>query len=379
MVQFHNGDWWSVELNRMIEEQIPEDLHLDYKEQRSLLPSSRGSSGIDKQKRADDVSKDVSSFLNSDGGVLVYGVPEMSEPNVTGGTPIPSGLGVGFQRDEIGKETIENLITGNIQPKPGPDLFRVTEVPYGDEGRVAFVVEVAVGVGGVWQARDKRYYRRFQFKAEPMEHYEIELVRSRSFGPDVRVVFGVNDRWATSLSNLEYLSRREQEVQIHVGIQNVGNAVADSALIELGLWPNTNCDAMMKIYQGEFPDGIFPPVFKPVGIRNIKWEGARFQLPIDGLPVVWSQLFWNGSNRELAGSYAPIFKTESPLPVATLNMKGVTVTHSVPRVFAFCFWRVQASNMQPKEGILEVSSPEDSSGIPSLPCIKMEHMKLEIT
>ena len=62
---------------------------------------------------------------------------------------------IGFLRGEIDKETIEDLVTSNIQPKPGPELFHVTEVPYGDDGRIVFIIEVAVGFGDVWQARDK--------------------------------------------------------------------------------------------------------------------------------------------------------------------------------------------------------------------------------
>ena len=120
MAQFHDSDWWSREFKRMLDEQQPEDLHLDYKDKRSLLPPGRGGGGIDRQKRANDVSKDVSSFLNSDGGVLIYGVPETDDPNATGGAPIPvdsCGPGkIGFERGEIDKETIENLITSNIQP-----------------------------------------------------------------------------------------------------------------------------------------------------------------------------------------------------------------------------------------------------------------------
>lgn len=271
-----------------------EGCHLDYKDKGSLLLSSKERRGTTNQKRAEDVSKDVSSFLNLDGGVLVYGVPETHDLSVTGGSPIPGGIDIGFAREEIKKETIENLITSNIQPRPGPDLFQVTEVPYGNDGRVVLIVEIGIGLGEVWQAKDKRYYRRFQFKAEPMEHYEIDMVRNRNVGPDLNLVFGINDRWETSMSNSEFLSQRGKEVQIHTGVQNAGDGVADSALIELGLWPDTNSEAMMRIYRGEFPDGIFPIPYTPIGIRNIKWEGARFQLPSDGLPTAWSQLFWNG-------------------------------------------------------------------------------------
>ena len=84
----------------------------------------------------------------------------------------------GFRRGEVAKETVEDLITSNIQPRPGPGLFQVTEVPFCD--RIVIVVEVAVGLGNVWQAKDKKYYKRFNYKAEPMDHYEIDMVRNRS-------------------------------------------------------------------------------------------------------------------------------------------------------------------------------------------------------
>ncbi len=70
MANLHGVDFWSTELKRMLEEQRPENLHLDYKDKESLIPPGKGGGGIDKQKRAVDISKDVSSFLNSNGGVL---------------------------------------------------------------------------------------------------------------------------------------------------------------------------------------------------------------------------------------------------------------------------------------------------------------------
>ena len=64
MDQFIEVDSWAELLERMLAEQRPEDIHLDYKDARSLLPIARGGSGVDKQKRREDISKDVSSFLN---------------------------------------------------------------------------------------------------------------------------------------------------------------------------------------------------------------------------------------------------------------------------------------------------------------------------
>jgi hypothetical protein len=257
-------------------------------------------------------------------------------------------------------------------------LFRVVEVPFGDDGRVVFVVEVGVGLGGVWQAKDKRYYRRFQFKAEPMEHYEIELVRNRSLAPDLRLVFGINDRWEREMSNSDYLARAGRELRVHVGVQNSSNAVAESALIEFGVWPLEDSDAMMKIVRGEFPDGVIPDPFLPVGIRNITWDAADSQLAHRGESVAWSRMFWNDSNPALAERYAPLFRTDLALPVAVVNLRNVHWSRSVPRLFALFFWRIQAHNMEPREGIAEIRSPNDPSGFPSLPCIRLKEAKLTI-
>ena len=364
MEKFHGVDSWTAELKRMLEEQIPENLHLDYKAKLSLLPQRRGGGGIDKQRRAEDISKDVSSFLNSDGGVLVYGVPETEDPNVTGGAPVPGGQGVGFERREIDKETIENLITSNVQPRPGPDLFQVTEVPYGNSSRIVFIVEVAVGVGDVWQAADKRYYKRFQFKAEPMEHYEINLARNRNLGPDLRLVFGVNDRWEKRISGYQIFDLQDEEVQVHIGIRNDSDTVAESALIEIGLYPLSDASIMKRIRSGMFPDELFPASFARSGIRTAQWKDEQGE--DKRADVAFGQLSWNGWNSELAGSYAPIFKTETPLPVAVVAMKGVYFSPQSPRD-GYCFWRLQAPNLMPRKGIVGVYSV-GSTRDPGTPC-----------
>ncbi len=275
------------------------------------------------------------------------------------------------------KERIENLITSNVQPRPGPELVQVTEVPY--EDRIVFVVEVAVGIGDVWQAADRKYYRRFQFKAEPMEHYEINMVRNRNSGPDLKLVFGINDRWETRLRGRESHAHRNEEVRVHIGVRNEANTVAESALIELGMCPYTNDDAMGIIEKGLFPDDLLPTSFAPVGTRRAKWDSERGAPGPDGVEVAWSQLFWNGSNPELAKRYAPIFKTEAPLPVETVSIKGVHHLNPQPQI-AFCVWRLQAPNMTPRKGIVEIRSGglSRSEGFPET-YIVVEEKDWEIT
>ena len=334
MAQFHDSDWWSKELKRMLDEQRPEDLHLDYKDKRSLLPRNRGG-GIDKQQRANDVSKDVSSFLNSDGGVLIYGVSETDDPNATGGTPTPpipvDSCGpdkIGFERGEIDKETIENLITSNIQPKPGPDFFQIVEVEH--EGRIVFVVEIAVGIGDVWQAKDKKYYRRFHYKAEAMEHYEISMVRSRGVVPNLKLVFGWTDTWAKQMTTQE----RVKGCTIYVGVQNTATTVVEAALFELWL-----CE-----FNNIHPAALRP--FLPNGHRTVRMSGKDFD-------AVRYELNW-----PIDGSYRPIFRTEDPTYIShvgfdidTRHADRPDQTYPTGRSL---FWRIQSPNMVAKSGKVEV-------------------------
>ena len=177
----------------MLQRQEPENSHLDYKARESLLPPRRGVAGIDGQKRAGDISKDVSSFLNSDGGVLIYGIREDSNPESTGGSPMPAESfdpdRDGYERNEIDKETIENLITRNIHPPPAAHLFHIAEVVH--KNKIIYVVEVGIGTGTAYQAKDLRYYQRSHYKSEPMEHYQIEMVKSRGASPDLELVFWI--------------------------------------------------------------------------------------------------------------------------------------------------------------------------------------------
>ena len=63
-----------------------------------------------------------------------------------------------------------------------------------------------------------------------------------------------------------------------------------------------------------------------------------------------------------------MFKTETPVPVTVLNMRGVTMVNGIRRLHAVCFWRIQAPSMKTTTGIVELRTGNDSS-IPTPPHI----------
>ena len=196
------------------------------------------------------------------------------------------------------------------------------------------MVEVKPGIGDVWQAKDKKYYERFHYKAEPMDHYRIEMVRARMVGPNLSLTFGFNDRWERELRD------DAQEVTLFVGIRNDSNSVAEAALIELGVAGDLAID-------GYGQESLGP--FTRVGARRVQMDppySGRFD---------WYECYWPVDTQDTSIAYRPVFRTNLPLRVTRLSVKGpFTQPTQLDAVQGWLFWRIQSPNMAPKKGVTEV-------------------------
>jgi hypothetical protein len=147
------------EVQALIDDEIQESLHLDYKEARAVGKTS---------KQKFDFAKDVSAFANSDGGVLIYGIEEKGH--------LPIRI-TGVNHSEFSREFIEQTIRTNIS-SPSP-IFTVLQIPV-DQKESVYVVKVERSYGTPHQCKeDKKFYKRYNFESIPMENYEIEDVRNR--------------------------------------------------------------------------------------------------------------------------------------------------------------------------------------------------------
>src|SRR5690606_34903955 len=151
---------------RYIENKIEENLNLDYKASDSLQRND---------KKTNEISKDVSAFANSDGGMIIYGIMEDKVNR-----HLPDSIDP-INRKEISKEWLEQIIQSKIRPRiSGIVIHSITVNEESD--LVVYAIEIPKS-NTAHQANDRKYYKRFNFNSEPMYDYEIRDILNRTKSP----------------------------------------------------------------------------------------------------------------------------------------------------------------------------------------------------
>lgn len=142
----------------MIRNRVQESIHLDYKASVALTG------------KRNELSKDVSAFANSDGGVIVFGIEERDH--------LPIRIDLGVSHAELTREQIENQIQGNVAPRIAH--LEILQIPISGTHSI-YVVAIGRSEQAPHQDRvNFRYYKRYNFKSAPMEDYEIQDIRNRT-------------------------------------------------------------------------------------------------------------------------------------------------------------------------------------------------------
>ncbi len=163
-------EWDETDLFGLISSQAQESLELEYK----------ASGALDRTDgKIREISKDVSSFAHSAGGVIVYGIRESSGPR----PKIPEAFD-GIDPSRFSREWLEQIITSRIRPRIERIRIKAVELTGAEAGKTAYVVSIPQS-NSVHQAADHRYYKRFNFQSVPMEHHEIMDVLNRVTHPQV--------------------------------------------------------------------------------------------------------------------------------------------------------------------------------------------------
>lgn len=148
------------DINQLISLRVEESINLDYKEAAAL--------GKNDKKKA-EIAKDVSSFANSAGGYIVYGIRE--DNHVADSLSLIDG-------NEITKEWIEQVIQTRIQRKI--EDLQIIPIRFNQNIKQSiYVIRIPESSQAPHMTSEKKFYKRFNFEAVQMEEYEIRSLYNR--------------------------------------------------------------------------------------------------------------------------------------------------------------------------------------------------------
>lgn len=185
--------WTVKKLEKIVANNLTEYKTLEFKSLAALAPDAK-----------DEISKDISSFANSGGGIVIYGIKENKEANDIY-LELEEGLEV---NSRFSKEWLENVIFSHVSPRIEGLYINPVKLP--NENYVYVVVIPQSTTAHM--AGNNRYYKRHNFKAEPMEDYEVRDVMNRLKTPYLRPYFTA-PRYIT-----------QNSYRLHLIIMNKGEA-----------------------------------------------------------------------------------------------------------------------------------------------------------
>ena len=287
-MDFYNKDNYTLEdIENLIKNEVEESLYLDYKEARALAKTD---------KARLDITKDVSSFANSDGGIIVYGVSEQgAKPKEV--TPIDGS--------EFAKEWLENIIQ-QIQPRiDGIKIFPIRIE--GDIKRSIYVVQIPRSANAPHMAKDNRYYKRINFQSLPMEDYEIKDTYNRVTTPNLvidRCTFYKESEdakkviYSLSATILNRGNRACESYKLNFYINNVQYCIISHPTTDIRDHYTLMYDDRIKV-SSYTKEPIFPKEQLDVGRFQITVEKRYSTMFYENL-VIHMVLFYVGGKEEIA-------------------------------------------------------------------------------
>lgn len=212
MESFFNKDTYSEDdIKKVLKDQFEESLNLEFKESRSLEKT-------DKNKL--EISKDVSSFANSAGGIIVYGITE-KDHKASSISYIDGNI--------ITKEWIENVIDSNIHRRISG--LKIYPIRINDKiEQTTYLVKIPQSSDAPHMATDNKYYKRFNFKSVPMEEYEVRNLFNRLQTSKIKIVDPLVTQNGSFMQGQKI---KHTEYYLTFQVENVGNTIEKDYKLEV--------------------------------------------------------------------------------------------------------------------------------------------------
>jgi hypothetical protein len=196
-MEIHKRENYDMEfLLSIIENEVEESINIDFKAGDAL-------SKIDAKKK--EISKDVSAFANSNGGIIIYGLNEINHKADSFSF---------IDGNEFTKEWLEQIISSTIQ-RNIPDLKIFPIRHNGKIEETVYVVQIPESTEAPHICKDKKFYKRYNFESVAMEEYEVRNLYGRK----------IKSKLALRGYNISFLEKNGFDKYVFYcssGISNVG-------------------------------------------------------------------------------------------------------------------------------------------------------------
>ncbi len=196
---FEKESYTISDIDSLIANKTQESFNLEFKSARALKDLSKSST---------EFTKDISSFANSAGGIIIYGIEE--DDHVAQSKSYIDG-------SQITKEFLENLIHGNIHRRLDLKIYPIVDP---DIDKTIYLIKIPESENAPHQNSDKAFYKRYNFKSSKMEEHEIRNLFLREKSTKLRFApLGI------SMNSVDILSVdkiRVAKYELKFNIENYG-------------------------------------------------------------------------------------------------------------------------------------------------------------
>jgi hypothetical protein len=153
----NRGEITDKDIEQFISQKIEENSELDYKDIRAYQDAKK-------------LSVNISSFANSEGGLLILGISEDEQKDENGKLFSIFPKEITWGEVSLDKESLENKLLTLIKPQ----INGLTIKPVrNQENKVIFLIDIPKSSQAPHMAFDSKYHKRINFRSSPMEHDEV--------------------------------------------------------------------------------------------------------------------------------------------------------------------------------------------------------------